>query len=276
MLQKQLILCIVTLVGCFNCYAQTFAPVGSVWHYENSRGKPFSNYDKYESVLDTSFLGFNAQKINTDIYIAQLNDTVFIYRKDLNQFVKFFYYGGNVGDSLYLDAPVKDEFGPEAYTIGITEVNTLFIDGKNRRSYKFDGGPSFGHEFIEGIGFTPVFFPFWGAIATDYSFGLRCFNGETVEDRYKDIACDAGDSVNVKEPIQRQPVFSIYPNPANSELTFSVHKSVSIQVFNLVGLQVMTVDAPSGISTIDISELKNGIYFLKIPGKQTSQRLVKL
>ena len=55
---------------------------------------------------------------------------------------------------------------------------------------------------------------------------------------------------------------SIYPNPTDNQLFVQGHKnSTSISVFNLLGKKVLS---KSNVDKIDVSELSNGVYFIKI------------
>ncbi|MDD2636883.1 MAG: PKD domain-containing protein, partial [Bacteroidales bacterium] len=61
-------------------------------------------------------------------------------------------------------------------------------------------------------------------------------------------------------------VYSIYPNPARNEVfvKFDGQIANSIQVFDLLGKVVYNTQPTSDFSTIDISKLQNGVYFVKV------------
>ncbi|MDD4149598.1 MAG: PKD domain-containing protein, partial [Bacteroidales bacterium] len=61
-------------------------------------------------------------------------------------------------------------------------------------------------------------------------------------------------------------VYSIYPNPARDEVfvKFDGQIAKSIQVFDLLGKVVFNTQPTSDFSTIDISKLQNGVYFVKV------------
>tara|TARA_B100000809_G_scaffold265473_1_gene324423 strand:+ start:686 stop:1720 length:1035 start_codon:yes stop_codon:yes gene_type:complete len=70
--------------------------------------------------------------------------------------------------------------------------------------------------------------------------------------------------------------FSVYPNPANDNITIESKTSISnVKLFNSLGQKVVDVD---GKSTIDISVISSGIYVLKAldaKGNVGVQRVVK-
>jgi hypothetical protein len=71
--------------------------------------------------------------------------------------------------------------------------------------------------------------------------------------------------------------FSIYPNPATATLQLTPLQNMNIQEVALLNMNGQKVKAIEGLSTIDISDLTNGLYFLQIiSDKGTStQKFIK-
>jgi len=62
-----------------------------------------------------------------------------------------------------------------------------------------------------------------------------------------------------------QAYVSMYPNPASSAVHFNANINInSVQIFNTVGQMVGDVVINSTTGNVDISSLKNGVYFIKI------------
>jgi Zn-dependent metalloprotease len=87
--------------------------------------------------------------------------------------------------------------------------------------------------------------------------------GECVPSAIGDVAFDASD-------------ISIYPNPATTNLTIksNVAEKLSIQVFNVLGANVMNIEAQIGVNVIDVSNLAKGVYTIKVMGN-TGKVMVK-
>jgi len=71
-----------------------------------------------------------------------------------------------------------------------------------------------------------------------------------------------------------------YPNPSNYKITIEISgftNNISLNMVNLYGQQIMTFKITSPVSTLDISTLPSGVYFLKAAGEKGIQvgRFVK-
>lgn len=68
-------------------------------------------------------------------------------------------------------------------------------------------------------------------------------------------------------------VVALYPNPVKDRLTIKVENFHSVEVFNVVGQQVLT----STEAVVDMSGLQQGIYFIRVAagGKIVVKRIVK-
>ena len=66
---------------------------------------------------------------------------------------------------------------------------------------------------------------------------------------------------------------TVYPNPVKDHLTVKAENLQSVEVYNLMGQQVLTTT----MSTIDMSGLYQGVYFVRITsdGKTVTKRVVK-
>lgn len=59
--------------------------------------------------------------------------------------------------------------------------------------------------------------------------------------------------------------FSLFPNPTQSILNFKTNTAVnSIKVYSALGQNVMTISPKITQDTIDVSQLSDGLYFVKV------------
>lgn len=73
--------------------------------------------------------------------------------------------------------------------------------------------------------------------------------------------------------------FTIYPNPANSQLNIAAKQTIavtSIEIYNTLGQLIIVI--PQNTSTVDVSGLKAGNYFIRINSQQgtSTTKFIKL
>ena len=79
-----------------------------------------------------------------------------------------------------------------------------------------------------------------------------------------DFDFDAGESINDNNFDE----FGVYPNPANTTVNVSNVENSSIQIFNMLGSVVASIDSNDNIATIDISNLPVGTYIVKVSNEK--------
>ena len=61
-----------------------------------------------------------------------------------------------------------------------------------------------------------------------------------------------------------KPEISIYPNPANNNVTITSNNAKELVIFNSVGKEVKIITNPLSTENINISDLPKGIYFVQV------------
>jgi len=84
--------------------------------------------------------------------------------------------------------------------------------------------------------------------------------------------------LNVHDETPSTSSFSIYPNPSNGQFTvYSLQSTVQIQVYNTYGQLVFQTTVNSKQETVNLSEAKDGVYFIRVTdetGITHSQKLI--
>ena len=94
---------------------------------------------------------------------------------------------------------------------------------------------------------------------------------------YQGIVYDLNDLFgydDVEENVASNTSISVYPNPASESMSISLSNSETVVISNMMGQVVMTFQATSGISKVDISNLSSGLYFISA-GSATQKFVVK-
>lgn len=87
---------------------------------------------------------------------------------------------------------------------------------------------------------------------------------------------DYQDHTSVAE--NQENVYNIYPNPTNGNITICGEEIDMVEVYNICGQKVMTVEANSNNVNVNMSELTTGVYMVKITdknGNETVNKVVK-
>lgn len=59
---------------------------------------------------------------------------------------------------------------------------------------------------------------------------------------------------------------SVYPNPASSSIRIDAESAAELQVLDMAGRLVMSVNVVEGANTISVADLQSGVYFVKMNG----------
>lgn len=89
------------------------------------------------------------------------------------------------------------------------------------------------------------------------------------------VRCIKDYTVGVEESNVVNPTFTIYPNPANSNITINysgdLSQKTSLIICNYLGQEVMQSNLLSNTTTINVNDLMSGVYFIKIRTNKTQQ-----
>ena len=99
----------------------------------------------------------------------------------------------------------------------------------------------------------------WGTQDPGY-FGVEVFDMQTLSNN--DIQTDT------------DKLFTYYPNPVTDNLTLNAQKNIqNVEVFNMLGQRVLNSLPNSVESTVDMSNLKTGAYFVKVTIDNTTETI---
>jgi hypothetical protein len=118
-----------------------------------------------------------------------------------------------------------------------------------------------------------------GSIKYTYTDANGCVNSRTMVGNV--YVCAARGVVNSNEPLGISNDFTMYPNPAKSEVKINVETLVGISnitVTDLYGKVVKSQTLSMGTNTINISKLSAGMYFVSVitsEGKTTKKLMVE-
>lgn len=160
------------------------------------------------------------------------------------------------GNILHWDAKSQDPSYPDGYEVLVSNTVPV-IDSFHVDTLLF---------------YTDAEFPSW----TQRSVSLDTYVNETVYIafhhfspnkfilKFDNIKVDADTTLTVNEIIFDNLVFSVYPNPANDLLSISMTNNEKINRINIYNSIGENVYSTTNSSTINVSNLSNGIYLLEV------------
>ena len=269
---------------------EQYFPRGTEWYYEIKHLTGDITYQHLEYAADTAI---NSKRVKiivetntmydkstwTDVeYIYEDGEKIYWWNKDLEDFTLLYDFGAEVGDEWEING------GWFTITVHVDAVQSVTYNGQTYKMLSVsDVSHLFTGDILCGVGHLDCFFP-ESPIAKDFEVdGLRCFwqDGELVLTMGEED-CDAVyyELHGVDETPET--AFMVYPNPTDGLLhvvetvcTPSLQGQTEYRVTNRLGQTLLTgqVETRHGTSlqatTIDVSSLPAGIYFLKINNSTT-------
>ena len=72
-----------------------------------------------------------------------------------------------------------------------------------------------------------------------------------------------GMHVNAVNEVE-MPAISLYPNPANEQVSFMLEDNAEVSIFDMTGRKVSTTNYEAGQAQLNVRELVNGVYFVNV------------
>ena len=229
--------------------------------------------------VDISGVTYNTIKIVDYSHLPvkeTIDSLVGAYRTDGNQVYFCKWNGTAYADEVLLydyDLEEGDFFNDlDEHPMMVTEVSTIIDnDGVERKkfSFVFEGLPDETEYWIEGIGSSRgfIFSGQYQLTQEKAKFHLLCYH---VEDDliYVNPEYDACDIDDIEE-YSVDNSLNIYPNPASSIVKILNDNNLNITNIEIIDLTGRTVLNIENTTDIDISNLPEGQYFVKIYGEST-------
>lgn len=279
---------------------QSWAKPGAEWYYGNT-GLAHDGYVHYQVDGDSTVLGKLCDRIKATSYLVQYWGSQYgmLHIIDYNRFVYkegdsvMFYHKFDSTFHLMYDknaisgsSASNANFGCDSSTTYIIDsVSSQNISGNNHTVFYFGctaqiycASPS---ALIEDIGVTYGYddmFPTFSCYPAETSFTLRCYSDSSGTFYHPNTAidCDSLNYTGIKENITIS--FEIKPNPVQDLLVLTWDKIINdkeavLQIHNIAGQLVLekeNINMLSGLETVDVSGLKQGVYIVEIQSLVTS------
>ncbi|SRR5690554_1360819 len=230
-------------------------------------------YKEYSSIInnDTSFTGeaITETSISGPKYIREDSSGKF-YILGIEDNTEYIYFD----NQEIIDAQIGDVFPVlEAYC-NVESIETIYLGSVplkkvNGSIYGSDRGS------LEGVGKIG----YACSTGIEVNGGLVCYTKQGINIQFKEIDCDSFPvpnrvNLSVNPEISSMSKVQVYPNPTDGILIIdSDSQSMIINYFilNLNGSIVKNGNIGQNYTEINISDLSNGIYFLKIENENSTE-----
>jgi hypothetical protein len=253
-----------------------FPDSNAVWneinYYVGGGGCVPPNYCKYTNYLqgDTTLNSQLYHKIysndSTSIsYVGGLrenNKKIYYFDKTCSHEILLYDFNLNIGDSILLPCSLCDTTNP-MYMKVISIDSILLSDMTYRKKINFDYGPSWS--CIEGIGSEAgLLYPYYSCIACICWLELVCFeqNDTTLYSNETHVPC-FDYFVSNNDLKNNSNLLIVFPNPTADNLTIETPDKSTIEILNIQGQIIKTINTADKQTSIDVADLSSGVYIIK-------------
>lgn len=233
-----------------------------------------------EAAGDHSGTSVSMPDSNTVAIGAPFNDG---NQSDAGQ-VRIYQWNGSSWGQKGLDIDGENASDRSGWSVKMPDSNTVAIGAPHNNG----NGTKAGHVRIykwSGSSWTQNGFDIDGDTANDYSgvsvsmpdihtlaIGANGNDGNGANSGHVRVFNYAISTAITESQLNRD--LSIYPNPAKAELKIESTNAIGerVQILNLIGTVVKEFQLSSNLQVVDLTELNNGIYFIKF--KSQTQKLI--
>ncbi len=262
-----------------------YPKTGTEWYYEIINDDGSTTYQYLECAADTT-IGTTRPKIiiksntlydkdlhiiTTHEYVYSQSGIVYWWDKLTGSYTTLYNFNANVGDEWTISV------GNQSITMHVDAVNYSEYNGTAYRIMTIsDAQNIFSGQIICGIGHTRSFFP-EKLLSKNRSYrvdGMRCYwvGGEPII-QFGNVDCDEIYEEHHQTTPPSDNKISVYPNPAYDFILINVKQPTHYTISDIFGKTILKGIISSDNQQVDVSNLENGMYFIKVGEK--SVRFIK-
>jgi len=159
---------------------------------------------------------------------------------------------------------ITDDYGLERYAIWVSTTGTESTDFTKISAGTYVEAPT--------AGWSAISYPLSAYAGQQVYIGIQCVSSDAFVFMIDNIDIDPG-TTDVNSNLAS--VVSVYPNPANNVITVANAENTSIVITNVLGEVVANINNATSNQTIDISNLANGTYFVRVNGDVFKINVIK-
>ncbi len=243
------------------------------YQYLSCQGDTTINHKKVKIIVKTNTLYDKESVEQTEEYIYVEDNKVYWWNQTIEEFTVLYDFGAQVGDYWEIKA------GHNSIVVHVDMVGQAEYDGIVYKTLQIsDYDDMFGGTIVCTVGHLTSFFPekMLDNKGNCEVNGLRChWNDGELLFKVGNVDCDyifVNHHLGVDET-DFENGFIIYPNPSHGIIYLETFPETSqnheYRIINILGETVLSGKISAYNQMIDVSNLPNGIYFMKIREKST-------
>lgn len=236
----------------------------------------------YEMIWSLA-VAFESSFLRDTFYVYESNDSIFVHGLQENDpdFHLWMVFGGEVGDTLTLDNPRMNEFGPPTYRLRLDSIHPLavtqFVGVIPPQHYYYTPLDTFsfipGNQLVAGVG-SPIALVPWAATASFMNPYIFCRGEGSMGNGINFEVSNESGGVCYQVVIPNQATdrlpdsyLSIYPNPTLGTLYYRSEESLAGLVYHIwssTGVRVQSGTLPPDQQLLLPDHLPPGVYWLEV------------
>ncbi len=267
----------------YSCFVEVtvepdFDSQGFEWYYElqNPDGSITYQHLYYlaDTVIDDRDIDiivrnntlYDKGSVTTHEYIYEESGKVYWWNATTGDFTTLYDFTAMPGDEWEI------KVGTESITMHVDAVGETEYNNRVFKTLQVsDAGNLFSGTIVSSVGHLTSFFPekLMRKQGESTVEGLRClWNGTELVFKYGDKDCDeVYEQLHLSLSEATTNSFSLYPNPTDGQLSITAASGGEYRITNLMGQTLLQGRLNSGSTSIDVSGLGKGMYFMTIEGR---------
>jgi hypothetical protein len=206
------------------------------------------------------------------------NNQVFYFNPLTEDFSLFYDFNAEIGKSWEVE-DWGNNYNDTSYTVNVFDTDTVEYNGialKRMMVYYGDSTQFIKFDtIVEKFGSLEKMFWFENPVCDDSrDVGLRCYQDDEIGlFSFVSFACDAIPTVEIEN--LEELIIEIYPTLFNNYISIELEQSSLCKIFSLTGEDHFQKNISEGKNEVNLSHLKNGIYFIQLFDNKGHPLIVK-
>jgi len=269
-------------------YSQDFAPVGAKWYYTVKWAWSWQGEQTYmtiDATKDTIIDSINCTELSASTsfcggyepmitWVYSSDSIVYFKNQIFDHFQILYNFKAKTNDSWKIDYPtdmsnidslIVSVDSATIETINSTPLKVLYVKYTSLTDSNFN----YHSKIVEKIGDFSYLFNLNNDLTicdATWSDGLRCYE-DSVFGFYSTgvtSTCDYVYVLGLNDVNINEEIVTLFPNPATNYLTIETPQQTTIEISNIQGQIIKTLETKENKTNVDVSGFARGVYIINV------------